>query len=473
VTQRQSIRSIEFPAKKINVIETVLIVEERVKMLQNFLRRISSLVCINSLHPSTARIQLALQRFVGVEERLELIAAGEAESEHNYVRILQTFVHSVMQMTVMDKVITGFIDAFVNPNMASDIVKAWTEEEGVAVAEELRGFMDHLQGFLFNCLFHDCLEIVERLNRRTPSGFSKEINALNKINPRNIQLLSASQKIIEQFSDFHKQNVSSHEQSIEAALLAMQKTIVHLSEDESRSIIRTAIRRQVEIAIFVGCSGRLHFVLQKSFAMAEINLWEQVSMLSHESQSFFGIPCHHHSPSEWDSVVSLLKEIRLQTLPIDRCSWLLQVAKEIPRLYQIEHPQFERPLGADDILPIFIFVIVKAQIPCMLALNQELQSLCDPDNKLSETGYYLATLEASLRHLLDADVKHNVGSQSLFPFLKNPVNDGFSDEDSDGIKTRPVSPKVVDMGDEVGEPVLSEAYAADSDSDVIDKTWGN
>lgn len=51
----------------------------------------------------------------------------------------------------------------------------------------------------------------------------------------------------------------------------------------------------------------------------------------------------------------------------------------------------EKPLGADDILPIFIYILVQANIPNVLSLNHELQSFCDPEKRLSEDGYYLAT----------------------------------------------------------------------------------
>ena len=61
-------------------------------------------------------------------------------------------------------------------------------------------------------------------------------------------------------------------------------------------------------------------------------------------------------------------------------------------------------LGADDFLPIFIYVLVKSQLFDIVIINEEIQRLCDPDSRLSEVGYYLATLEASIQHILDIDV---------------------------------------------------------------------
>lgn len=47
---------------------------------------------------------------------------------------------------------------------------------------------------------------------------------------------------------------------------------------------------------------------------------------------------------------------------------------------------------------------MKSQILDIILINEEIQTLCDHDSRLSEAGYYLATLEASIRHILDIDV---------------------------------------------------------------------
>jgi hypothetical protein len=40
----------------------------------------------------------------------------------------------------------------------------------------------------------------------------------------------------------------------------------------------------------------------------------------------------------------------------------------------------------------------------IVVINEEVQALCDSDSRLSEAGYYLATLEASIQHIIDIDV---------------------------------------------------------------------
>ena len=151
----------------------------------------------------------------------------------------------------------------------------------------------------------------------------------------------------------------------------------------------------------------------------------------------------HISPSSWDEVVFSLRDVRSKTLPHDRLEALLAAAKHIPDLFIKEHPGSDQPLGADDFLPIFIYVLARSQIPELMALNEELQALCDSDKRMSETGYYLATLEASLQHIAEADV--TVESDMLFPALSRSYShdsvdgppdrfhhrDGDTDDDDD------------------------------------------
>jgi len=88
----------------------------------------------------------------------------------------------------------------------------------------------------------------------------------------------------------------------------------------------------------------------------------------------------------------------------------------IPELIEEEHPSLLDPIGADDFLPIFIYVLVKARINQIVYLNQELQSLCDPDKKLGEIGYYLATLDASIQHLQELDVNGETKLKPLWQY---------------------------------------------------------
>jgi len=70
---RPSIESIEFPTKRLSMIENSQIVGERIKLLQAFMRKLTCVVCVNSLHPSTSKILLTLQKFLNVDDKMDSI----------------------------------------------------------------------------------------------------------------------------------------------------------------------------------------------------------------------------------------------------------------------------------------------------------------------------------------------------------------------------------------------------------------
>jgi hypothetical protein len=86
-------------------------------------------------------------------------------------------------------------------------------------------------------------------------------------------------------------------------------------------------------------------------------------------------------------------------LPCDKLCCLVEAAKAIPRLYASEHPEVDQPLGADEFLPIFIYVVSQSAIEDLYLLKHVLCMLVDPSKRLSEAGYYLASFEAAVEHL--------------------------------------------------------------------------
>lgn len=67
-------------------------------------------------------------------------------------------------------------------------------------------------------------------------------------------------------------------------------------------------------------------------------------------------------------------------------------------------PQEEDVLSGDDFLPIFIYVIVHSDLEAPILTQVLLNRLCDPEKRRSESGYYLATFEAALHHILSLEL---------------------------------------------------------------------
>lgn len=66
---------------------------------------------------------------------------------------------------------------------------------------------------------------------------------------------------------------------------------------------------------------------------------------------------------------------------------LMAVAHDIPALHRAEHPgDRSNSLGADDFLPIFIYVLVNSGVKDLAAQCLVLERLCDPKKMMGEAG---------------------------------------------------------------------------------------
>jgi len=66
---------------------------------------------------------------------------------------------------------------------------------------------------------------------------------------------------------------------------------------------------------------------------------------------------------------------------------LMAVAHDIPALHRMEHPgDAASNLGADDFLPIFIYVLVNSRVEDLAVQSVVLETLCDPKKMMGEAG---------------------------------------------------------------------------------------
>lgn len=375
---RPSLCALEFPPKRLVVGSSPSKRAEaavRLIVLQRFLGRLSDVICSTYAHPSTAKIQWALQRFLDTDVRLESLTYVELPPATAIVRMIEVFVWSVLNMSVFEASIAAFVDKYVRIDI--DIVWGHSRREDQQIETALssiRGFMDHLQSLLMSGLLSDSLQIYWKYSKDSQHGD------------------------------------------------------IWANEDEARKLVRQAIRRQVEVAVFIPVSRYVRQCLASRMSAEEGLIQSKLLGLACQPQDYFGIPSSLASPSLWREAVCTFYEIQRRTLPLDRMDALVQAATEIPRIFQLEHPDIDNPLGADDFLPIFIFVIVAAKVPDLLALQEEMRLFCDPELRMSETGYFVATLEASICHLRENDGPVETLSDAK---AKRADTSSASDEDSE------------------------------------------
>jgi len=194
--------------------------------------------------------------------------------------------------------------------------------------------------------------------------------------------------------------------------------------------VQNAIRRQLEMEL---CAPHIYKHIRqyftRQFAAKEDIFNAKIAKLKDKPQSFFGIPAELESPSGWYDVKKSFRMIRKGLLPQDRIAAFLDAIKLVTIVCHLEHSVHSgavggagaipgtskhsqssgecRPtttiIGADDLLPIMIYILVNAKCVNILALNEEFKELCPYYLKLTETGYYLTTLDAALEHILLSD----------------------------------------------------------------------
>jgi hypothetical protein len=483
---RPSIKFIEFPPKRLS--SDTAGVNERLRMLQRFLRKACSLLLVNSLHESTASVHQALQDFLLVHLKLDAIRVlDEEHSEHFGINSsVQVYVHSIMQMSFLDKVYEGIQESCGASSSASlGFSDKFTEERALDLLEKFKDFLDNLVEVMYKGVLDDSYRIVkhcqgevhktwressgggfsraaasasasERANSiRTPTreihtggilatsksstsasdGTSADSAEDNfSLSPAQFDLPLSVSAVVGQRNSKNPSHISFGEVEDVDELTALRhatnlqvKLTSDLSDDEIHDLIRRAVRRQVEIELFIACSSHLTRALESGLEAAEAILTRNIDSLYSNPQTFYGICIKHVSPTSWERIVAMFRRLPLYTLPQDRIKHLIATAKEIPAVYAEEHLGAREPLGADDILPIFIYVIVQARVPCLLALNAAMQSLVDPEKRRGEDGYYLATLEAAIEHVREVDQKS--GQSALLIHVVSGASRGRGDSD--------------------------------------------
>ena len=218
------------------------------------------------------------------------------------MRMAQVYIHGILQMAVMDKVLFGFIESFiqdrdVDSSSSSSSNREWTDSDGVAALEEMRKFLDHLQGFFLDCFYADCAEIVTHFNqksRRTRSVCS--IRMLSTMAAVSSSPSSPSSPSSSSPSHSRRMTAANPTSSSSSSSSSLDSEVMKfISEDELRSSISSAVRKQIEIEVYLPCSSRLTGLLDKAYFKREKNVRHVISCIVNQPQSFYGIPVGMYS----------------------------------------------------------------------------------------------------------------------------------------------------------------------------------
>lgn len=163
-----------------------------------------------------------------------------------------------------------------------------------------------------------------------------------------------------------------------------------------------------------------------------------MKVLSERSQQDFEIPDGHRSENDWSNAIFELAGIERNPTPSMRIHALVRTAHAIYTEYKtqiVPSKQLEKNkhttlstsnspfnskshsnsfnsddyvLGADDFLPIFIFIFCRSELYHPIQNKDLLWKLCHPDQLQGESGYYLTIYESAVEYVLAYDIPENI-----------------------------------------------------------------
>ena len=154
----------------------------------------------------------------------------------------------------------------------------------------------------------------------------------------------------------------------------------------------------------------LKVALAQAFAFDEIdlasrdsNLHKKCIQLQHLTQDVWQIPMNQQSPVGWETAIFELKSLELQSHPSRSIFAIVSTAKSIFAEHEANSLKLNKskvePLGADDLVPIFIYVLVQAGLKTPLYNKDLLWSICHPSQLYGESGYYLTVYESAVSYI--------------------------------------------------------------------------
>jgi len=99
-----------------------------------------------------------------------------------------------------------------------------------------------------------------------------------------------------------------------------------------------------------------------------------------------------------------LNHVPMEELPWGQIKVIMETFRIISNLFAMEHqidPAESEPLTlcGDDLLPIFIFVLVRSSIPKLVSVSEYLWNLIDTGASTGQAGYYLSVFTSAVQYL--------------------------------------------------------------------------
>lgn len=181
---------------------------------------------------------------------------------------------------------------------------------------------------------------------------------------------------------------------------------------------------RLESAVVAPVYQRIVRMLRKTTQDRDLALQAKIAPLRAKDQRWFGIQERELSSNMWRTACFELSFLEKKALPAEKLEVLLNTARAIYNSYNFERNKaadLERALSqrgleeekinkvrhyflaADEFFPIFVYVVVNAQVQSHELNRQFMLGLCDRGALNGEAGYYLTVYEAALEYIAHLD----------------------------------------------------------------------
>ncbi len=191
--------------------------------------------------------------------------------------------------------------------------------------------------------------------------------------------------------------------------------IENLNESEL-AVLSYIIFTTIEESVFLPLKDKILALCRE--LNDDTTIVSKTNALSDRNQIDWGIEEKYVSPLGWQNAIFELSNLEINLSPSTQMTALTRAAKAIysefklaviPRL-KTQKQKVPEYLGADDFVPIFIYVVSKSNLKHP-ALNKDIMwNLCHPEILRGEIGYFLTVYESAIEFIASEPVDTNINT---------------------------------------------------------------
>jgi len=195
----------------------------------------------------------------------------------------------------------------------------------------------------------------------------------------------------------------------EATALATMRQL----DEASLLVLSYLVYSAVEEALFAALEKRIQAALhsaQPTCRERERLLVDKISRLASRPLAAWGVPEEQRSPLLYSTAAFELRGVEQYPTPSKRLNAVLSASKAIFSEYlahcqslAVAPGQPVPVLSADDLVPIFIYVLCQTGLETPLLDAEMLWDLCHPDSLYGEGGYFLTVFESAIAFVESCD----------------------------------------------------------------------